>query len=1008
MKKFYLLFAFAFITFFASAQAPFITTWEVPPGGYGVQAISVPITYNVNNNYSIDFGDGTILSNQQSGGFHNYAAPGTYTVTVSGTFNRIKFSASGGNQTKIRTIEQWGDTQWASNMTDAFKDCASLTINATDTPDLSHVTNMTNFFYGAVMMNQSIDNWDVSNVKNMSYMFSGADSFNQPLNSWNVSNVTDMSYMFYSADSFNQPLNNWDVSSATMVGMFSGADSFNQPLNNWDVSSVTTMVGMFSGADSFNQPLNSWNVSNVTDMSYMFYSADSFNQPLNNWDVSSVTTMVGMFSGSDSFNQPLNSWDTSSVVTLTEMFENATSFNQSLDDWDVSNVTDMTYLFSNSVYNQPLNSWDVSSVTIMGGMFGGNQVFNQPLNNWDVSNVTSFVGMFANATSFNQSLDNWDVSNATSTDRMFKNATSFNQPLNSWNTSNIFNLTEMFFNATSFNQPLDNWDVSNVQSMYGTFYNAVNFNQDISAWNFNPEVGLSAGADVENSFLSYSGMSTDNYDALLVKFAQLQLYNKDFVAEGLKFCNIVRFYLMTELLWWILDDGFDDDCSGNTIFVNVRFDQNANGCDSADPEIHDLLVTADNGTYSYGTYPFFEEEYGLNVQEGAYTVSLQNLPSYFTVAPDTASVNFTGSGNTEPLDFCLTANQAVQDLNVTILPLSDARPGFEASYQLVAQNIGTQTITNASLSLVYDAGAQSFVSASEVPVSNTAGALNFAIGTIQPFESKTINLLLQTYTPPTVNGGDTLNLTAEITPAANDFTPDDNTFALKQTVVNSYDPNDKTVLQGAQITIDQIDGYLDYVVRFQNTGTASAINVRIDDVLDANLDWTTLRPVNASHSYRVKIKEGNKVSFIFDNINLPTESTDEADNNGFIAFKIKPLQTLQIGDVITGSAGIYFDYNAPIITNTVSTTVVAELGVSQNQLNKGISIYPNPVTDVLYLKPQEGIAPEEVKVYNMQGRELLDFKQNLDAVNLQSLSSGLYMVTVKTNVGQLNYRVVKK
>ena len=86
--------------------------------------------------------------------------------------------------------------------------------------------------------------------------------------------------------------------------------------------------------------------------------------------------------------------------------------------------------------------------------------------------------------------------------------------------------------------------------------------------------------------------------------------------------------------------------------------------------------------------------------------------------------------------------------------------------------------------------------------------------------------------------------------------------------------------------------------------------------------------------------------------------------------------------------------------------VEAILGIAQN--DEGISIYPNPVSDVLYLNADNGVEAQDVKVYNMQGRELLNFAQNLNTVNLQSLSAGLYMVTVKTNVGQLNYRVVKK
>src|SRR5690606_12879469 len=185
---------------------------------------------------------------------------------------------------------------------------------------------------------------------------------------------------------------------------------------------------------------------------------------------------------------------------------------------------------------------------------------------------------------------------------------------------------------------------------------------------------------------------------------------------------------------------------------------------------------------------------------------------------------------------------------------------------------------------------------------------------------------METFAPPTVNGGDILNFTATVTPDANDYTPNDNTFALEQIVVNSFDPNDKQVLQGDKIHIDNVGEYLHYLIRFQNTGTASAIHVRIEDELHETLDWNTIQIIGASHNYRAEITEGNQIEFIFENINLPHEDADEAGSNGFIAYKIKAVEGLEIGDFIIGNeAEIYFDFNLPIITNATSTEVVLPL-----------------------------------------------------------------------------------
>ncbi|KAF2519310.1 BspA family leucine-rich repeat surface protein [Flavobacterium salilacus subsp. salilacus] len=377
MKKNYLLFIFCFITYFINAQAPFITTWEVFSG----DTIIVPIIEDddVPDSYTIDFGDGTVLTGQSGSVSHTYANSGIYTITISGNFSRIRFIDNDDvvNATKLLTIEQWGDIEW-TNMEAAFAGCSNLIIEATDVPDLN-------------------------NVENMSNMFSNCSSLNQPLDNWDVSNVTNMAFMFLYASSFNQSL------------------------SNWDVSNVVGMDGMFSGATLFNQPLNSWNVSNVLNMSFMFSRADSFNKPLDNWDVSNVTHMAGMFSGTDLFNQALDSWDVSNVVNMSDMFDNAISFNQSLNSWDVSSVTNMSWMFWSAIsFNQSLNNWNVSNVTNMEGLFNNASSFNQPLDNWDVSNVTNMRIILAvelgQTSSFNQDISTWSFNNDVDLEHFISNS----------------------------------------------------------------------------------------------------------------------------------------------------------------------------------------------------------------------------------------------------------------------------------------------------------------------------------------------------------------------------------------------------------------------------------------------------------------------------------------------------------------------------------------------------------------------------------------------------------
>ena len=109
-----------------------------------------------------------------------------------------------------------------------------------------------------------------------------------------------------------------------------------------------------------------------------------------------------------------------------------------------------------------------------------------------------------------------------------------------------------------------------------------------------------------------------------------------------------------------------------------------------------------------------------------------------------------------------------------------------------------------------------------------------------------------------------------------------------------------------------------------------------------------MTPIAGSHFFTTRIANDNLVEFLFENINLPFS---DATNDGFVTFKIKTKSSLVIGDSFSNSASLYFDYNAPIITNT-TTIVVQTLGTSEFA-SQAISIYPNPARDTLHIKTLE-------------------------------------------------------
>lgn len=307
------------------------------------------------------------------------------------------------NEFNVTDISAWGNLKW-KKLTFQKAD-NNLNISASDTPDLSRCTELSNCFDAVTNFNDSnVVSWDVSNVQKFSSMFEGATNFNQNIGGWNTGSATNFLQMFRNATSFNQSINSWDTADVTtMLRMFDGATSFNQTCNSWNTGNVTSMAAMFEGATAFNQSCNSWNTASVTSMSQMFNGATAFNGNITSWNVSSVTDMGSMFKDAQSFNQNISSWNVSNVTSMASMFEGAENFNQDLSGWDTSSVTNMSQMFKGGelgMYtNFSLASWDISNVTTMFEMFNGGGSLS------DANYKATIIGWAAQSTQSNVTVD---------------------------------------------------------------------------------------------------------------------------------------------------------------------------------------------------------------------------------------------------------------------------------------------------------------------------------------------------------------------------------------------------------------------------------------------------------------------------------------------------------------------------------------------------------------------------------------------------------------------------
>ena len=444
----------------------------------------------------------------------------------------------------------------------------------------------------------------------------------------------------------------------------------------------------------------------------------------------------------------------------------------------------------------------------------------------------------------------------------------------------------------------------------------------------------------------------------------------------------------------------------NTISGFVKYSSNDTDCNTLGLPIPNIAISTSNGTKSYKTFTNETGGYKLLIREGSFETSGQTNTSYFEFSPNNQQSVFTGLGNSDLIDFCVSPVSSVNDLNVILIPLSESRPGFDTDYKLVYKNSGS-TVLDGFITLNFDSTKLNYQQS--VPSENalSGSQLQWNYSNLKPFESRSILVTFKIAAPPVANNSEEISFISVIYPNDNDISPKDNTFSFEQILIGSYDPNDKTVVEGGNLLINEIDNYLNYVIRFQNTGTASAINVKIRDELSLNLDWGTFVPVSSSHPNSILITDGNKVEFIFDNINLPDKTSDESASHGYVAFKIKPKPNTVVGDLITGKASIFFDFNEPIITNTVNTEITSTLSNPDFE-TVSVNIFPIPSKGIIYIKSSRRRNIKNIILYSTNGSILIRQNQDFDSIDISSLSKGIYFVKIVCDSGdELTKKIIK-
>lgn len=369
---------------------------------------------------------------------------------------------------------------------------------------------------------------------------------------------------------------------------------------------------------------------------------------------------------------------------------------------------------------------------------------------------------------------------------------------------------------------------------------------------------------------------------------------------------------------WIAKIYFNNTIRGN-VFADVN---NNNVQDAGETTLKNVSVTTTSVNTQITTQPFSANgNYSISVPPGIYKTKLQLLRPYYTSTPDSVSTTFNRYNQLAIANFALHPIAGIKDYAVNVSSRRRVRPGFDHTFYINYTNNGTDTLNNRNLLFIKD-HRFSFTNAVPVPASVSGDSIVWNISNVLPAGSSSISLTLTAATIPQVNIGDTLSSSLYID-STGDIMTADNLVQIAEIVSSSFDPNDKQENYAGSMPLQEIvDGKtLDYLIRFQNTGSDTAFTIVVRDTLDAQLDAPSFTMLNASHSYQLSIKDGKYITWTFKDIKLLDSMHNEPLSHGYISYRIKPKLPIGIGDMISNRAVIYFDFNPAVLTNNQQTKV---------------------------------------------------------------------------------------
>ncbi|MBC7777201.1 MAG: T9SS type A sorting domain-containing protein, partial [Phycisphaerae bacterium] len=439
-----------------------------------------------------------------------------------------------------------------------------------------------------------------------------------------------------------------------------------------------------------------------------------------------------------------------------------------------------------------------------------------------------------------------------------------------------------------------------------------------------------------------------------------------------------------------------DELGMKPVTGKVYFDENVNAQqDPGEPNLSNVVVQSLSTQGYTNTRP--DGTYDLLSNLGQEQIKVHPPKPYWLVAPATQTVTVPSAG----IDFAMSLDPAAKDLAVELTNVSVLRPGFVTNYVLNWHNAVPLAATGVTLTLTYPTDLLDLLASVPPPSTQSSGTLSWDLGNVAADAAG--NVLLRFKVPVSDSLGTEVCASATISPLPGDLVPFDNTRERCARVVGSFDPNDKQAEPSEVLSLAQLANNepIIYTIRFQNTGNYPATFVRIADTLQQYFDPASFQFLSASHPCIWNLRGQGEVEFFFNNIELPPVTTDEPGSHGFVKYSVRPRQNLPHGTPLRNTAHIFFDFNAPVITNTTETLAGLVKTTEVPNQRQLLQLAPNPASQLVRVKI--GHQSGELILQDATGRVVLrQSVENADTeFSVEGLPQGLYQVVFVGEKGML-------